>query len=180
VTLFHRYQRMVYRFARQMSGRPDTAEDVTQDVFIALMQHGDRFDPRLGALGTYLYGMARNLVLRRLRQRGPRVEIDVASLGANPPRALVTETDPVDDLSRAERVAAMRRAILALPVHYREVVVLCELHGLSYEDAARIVACPIGTIRSRLSRAKQLLGETCRAREAAEILPPVPSTRVLV
>ena len=140
VTLFYRYQVMVYRFARQMSGRTDTAEDVTQEVFIALMQHGDRFDPRIGALSTYLYGMARNLVLRRLRQKGTRIEVDVASFDANPPRALMAETDPVEDLARAKRVQALRRAILALPVHYREVVVLCELNEVSYEDAARVVS----------------------------------------
>ena len=181
VTLFHRYQAMVYRFARQMSGRTDTAEDVTQDVFIALMQHGDRFDPRIGAFSTYLYGMARNLVLRRLRHRGARIEVDVALFEANPPRALVAEGDPVEDLARAERVRALRRAILALPVHYREVVVLCELNDVSYEEAARVISCPIGTIRSRLNRAKRVLGEKIRAREgSADVLPRVPSPRVLV
>lgn len=182
VVLFHRYQAMVYRFARQMSGRTDTAEDVTQDVFIALLQNSGRFDPRIGALSTYLYGMARNLVFRRLRHRGSRIEVDVTSFEAHAPRALVSQPDPVDDLARAERILALRRAILALPVHYREVVVLCELHGLSYEEAARVIACPIGTIRSRLNRAKRVLGERCRAGEASSevVVPRVRSTRVLV
>ena len=56
----------------------------------------------------------------------------------------------------------LRLAILRLPVHYREVVVLCELNGLSYEDAANIAGCPIGTIRSRLSRAREMLIARCK------------------
>ena len=164
VTLFRTYQTQVYRFARQMSGRPDVAEDVTQDVFIALMQNAFRFDPGIGALSTYLYGVTRNLVRRQLQRGRSRVEVDVASFGANPPPALVSEVDPVSELARAERLDVLRRAILSLPIHYREVVVLCELHDLSYEEAARIVDCPVGTIRSRLSRARRVLTQKCRDR----------------
>jgi RNA polymerase sigma-70 factor (ECF subfamily) len=57
----------------------------------------------------------------------------------------------------------VRLAIARLPLHYREVIVLCELNGLSYESAAQIIDCPIGTVRSRLNRARQLLLRRCRA-----------------
>ena len=72
--------------------------------------------------------------------------------------------NPAAELSRKESVGLVREAILGLPVHYREAIVLCELNGLSYEEAAHVVRCPVGTIRSRLSRARQLLMERCRAR----------------
>ena len=69
-------QRLVYRFARQMSGCAATADDVTQDVFVALMRNSRHFDPAMGALSTYLYAMARRMVRRRLVWRSRQVPID--------------------------------------------------------------------------------------------------------
>jgi RNA polymerase sigma-70 factor (ECF subfamily) len=159
-TLFRRYQGQVYRFARQMIGSKDAAEDVTQEVFIALAENVRRYDPELGSLGTYLYGIARNLVRRRGKRA--KIEGEVVSLEEDAPASLTTTSDPAEVISRAERVRALRRAILLLPLRYREVIVLCELNDVSYQQAARILGCPIGTIRSRLSRAKRMLIDRCR------------------
>jgi RNA polymerase sigma-70 factor (ECF subfamily) len=158
--LFRRYQSLVYRFARQMTGSKEAAEDVTQEVFIALAENAGRYNADLGSLGTYLYGIARNLVRRRYKRA--KIEANAVSLDGGPSDSLMTTSDPLDDLARAERIRAVRRAILLLPVRYREVLVLCELNDLPYEQAARIVGCPVGTIRSRLSRAKMMLVERCR------------------
>ena len=76
--------------------------------------------------------------------------------------ALAVSNDPVGELSRARLILSLRQAILGLPVHYREVIVLCELNSLSYGEAAAIIGCPIGTVRSRLSRAREMLIERCR------------------
>ena len=159
--LFRRHQATVYRFCRQMLGSKDAAEDVTQDVFVALAETGHRFDPARASLTTYLYGIARHLILRRHRRARGRTEIDIDALSAEDAEALSTATDPIEALSRAQLLEHVRTAIVKLPVHYREVLVLCELHGLSYEDAAAIAKCPVGTIRSRLSRARQILLERC-------------------
>lgn len=158
--LFRRHQGSVYRFSRQMLGAREAAEDITQEVFVALVRSSARFDPAVGSLTTYLYGIARNLVWRQARRRRAHLEVDIVGVDVEDAGEAA---NPAAELSRRESVDHLRRAILRLPVHYREVIVLCELNGLSYEDAARVVCCPVGTIRSRLSRARQMLIERCRA-----------------
>jgi RNA polymerase sigma-70 factor (ECF subfamily) len=185
-TLFRRHHTSVYRFAKQMTGSREAAEDITQDVFIALIQNSGRYDPGLGSLTTYLYGIARNLVLRRHKRNRSRPEVDMAHAEDDSP-ALIASSDPMDELARAEKRRALRRAILLLPMHYREVIVLCELNGLSYDEAARIVGRPVGTIRSRLSRARTLLIARCQRlmnepvkaekRRGAGVWSPVLSAR---
>jgi RNA polymerase sigma-70 factor (ECF subfamily) len=164
-TVFRRYQAVVFRFSRQMLGSKDAAEDVTQDVFIALAQRAGRYDAARGSLTTYLYGIARHLVLQRHKRTRLRREVDVADLGEEP--RLASSNNPADELCRAQLVRELRAAILKLPVHYREVIVLCELNALSYEEAAVIIDCPVGTIRSRLSRGRELLLERCRSKMAS-------------
>lgn len=161
VTLFRRYQGPVYRFVRQMGGSTQTAEDVTQEVFIAFMETGGRFDAERGSLRVYLYGIARNLLRRQLRKETTHPEVDLDQLTEAAPAAATVAPDALADLERAEALASLRRAIVSLPAHYREVIVLCELHELRYEDAALIVNCPLGTIRSRLSRARRVLARRC-------------------
>ena len=165
--LFRKYQRLVYRFARQMSGCAATADDVTQDVFVALMRNSRHFDPAMGALSTYLYAVARRMVRRRLVWRSRQVPIDQEMPG----HVVEAGDDPLAALARQRALETLRRAILSLPVHYREVVVLCELDGLSYAEAADIVQCRVGTIRSRLSRARALLAR--KLSDQASDLEPV-------
>jgi len=161
--LYRRRQGGVYRFVLQMSGSPAIAEDVTQEVFIVLMRTAERYDPERGSLAAYLYGIARNYVLRRLEQ--DRVFIPLADQSEEGPThpTLIAEDDPLGDLTRGEMIKALRDSILALPAHYREVVVLCELHEMSYIEAANVVGCAVGTVRSRLHRARALLVERLRA-----------------
>ena len=157
--LFQRHRDSVYRFARQMSGSAEVADDVTQDVFVTFMETGERFNPERGSLKTYLYGIARNLILRRLRYNALHVEVVLDEAEQMP--EVMTQTDPLAQIERTRALARLRRAILALPAVYREVIILCELHELSYEDAARVAECPIGTIRSRLNRARRVLSQKC-------------------
>ena len=160
--LFRRHQATVYRFSRQMLGSNDAAEDVTQEVFMALARNAHRFNPSIGSLTTYLYGISRNLILQRHKRSRAHLEVDIDAIDAERTVAFATGDDPADALSRTQMIEQLRLAILRLPVRYREAVVLCELNGLSYEDAALVAGCPIGTIRSRLSRARQILVERCR------------------
>ena len=155
--LYRRRQGGIYRFALQMSGSKSIAEDVTQEVFLFLMREGHVFDPAKGALSAFLFGVARNHLLRRLR-----VEHLLAPLGDDSDDEATfsqpsTDMCPLEDLTRAETIEAVRKAVLSLPAKYREVVVLCELQDVSYGETAEILGCAIGTVRSRLHRARALL-----------------------
>ena len=127
---------------------------------MAFARGAARYVPAQATLSTYLYGIARNLVRQHDKRRRARHEVDLDAL--EPRDACVTGPDPVDQMAREQRLAALRQAILRLPQHYREVIVLCELHALSYEETAVIIGCPVGTVRSRLSRARRVLSERCR------------------
>jgi RNA polymerase sigma-70 factor (ECF subfamily) len=166
--LYRRRQGSVYRFALQMSGSTSIAEDVTQEVFLFLMREGQVFDPGRGSLSAFLLGVARNLVLRRMR-----LDQSLMSIGNDDDedaRLPVVETDirPLDQLARAETIERVRRAVLSLPAKYREVVVLCELQDVSYGEAAEILGCAIGTVRSRLHRARALLLAKLRPAEQVD------------
>jgi len=166
VVLYQRRQGGVYRFALHMSGSETTAEDVTQEVFLALLRSARNFDPGKGALVSFLYGIARNQVLRRLERDRPFLSLaDRESDEVEVMAQDYTTRDPLNDLTRTELIEGVRQAILTLPQHYREVVVLCELHELSYSETAEVLGCAIGTVRSRLHRARALLVDRLRPRD---------------
>jgi RNA polymerase sigma-70 factor, ECF subfamily len=152
--LFRRRQADVYRFALHMSGVAAVAEDVTQDVFLIVMRDADRYQPGRSTVTAWLCGIARNCVRQRLEREGRWESLDES--GGEDSRTMV-HPDPLGELARTERVAMLRRAVLALPVRYREVVVLCDLGELSYAEAADALGCAIGTVRSRLHRARTML-----------------------
>ena len=153
--LFRRRQQGVYRFALHLTGSPSLADDVTQDVFLAVIRDAGRFEPGRAAVAAWLCGVARNFVRRRLAIDRGAASIDAdEGLEAALPAA---SPDPLAHLTSAEAIAALRRAVLALPLRYREVIVLCDLQELSYVDAAAALDCPVGTVRSRLNRGRALL-----------------------
>lgn len=170
VTLYRRRQGNVYRFALRMSGSSSIAEDVTQEVFMALMREGSLYDGARSSLASYLFGIARNQVLRRLERERSFAPWPAA---AEEPESLqLSATDnPLGDLTRQETIEGVRQAVLALPSHYREVVVLCDLHELSYLETAEALGCAVGTVRSRLHRARALLVEKLRSVHTLEKEP---------
>ena len=155
--LYRRRQAGVYRFALQMSGSKSIAEDVTQEVFLFLMREGNVFDPARGSVSAFLFGVARNYVLRRLRVEQLLAPLNDDSDDNIPMLQTGTDLCPLEDLTRAETIESVRKAVLSLPAKYREVVVLCELQDVSYGETAEILGCAIGTVRSRLHRARALL-----------------------
>ena len=142
-----------------MCGSAEIAEDVTQDVFMMLARGAAHFDATRGSVSSWLYGVARNLVLRALERRGAWVPLDDED-GAEP---VAERPCPLDEVLRNEALEAVRRAVLALPGQYREAVVLCDLQEVSYAEAAEIAGCPVGTVRSRLNRARALLAGKLQA-----------------
>jgi len=158
VTLYRRRQGAIYRFAMHMSGSATAAEDITQEVFLALLRRECGYDPERGTLSGYLFGIARKLVLRNLERGRSDVALETEPDDAAMPELAVID-DPLIDLTRREGTEALRRAVMALPRRYREVVLLCDLEELDYADAAVVLRCPIGTVRSRMHRARALLFE---------------------
>jgi RNA polymerase sigma-70 factor (ECF subfamily) len=170
--LYRRRQRGIYRFAMQMCGSQTVAEDVTQEVFMVLIREGHTFDPARGSLNAFLMGVARNHVLRRLRRERFYVSMEEDSGSeVKVTQASRTTAEPLDNLSRTETIESVRRAVLALPERYREVVVLCDLEEMSYVEAAEILECAIGTVRSRLHRGRALLLEKLRPAHEEETVP---------
>ncbi len=146
--LYRRRADAVYRFALHMSGDVSVAEEVLQETFLALIREGGGYDPARGTLAAYVYGIARNRVRKHIAIGREFVEQEEDVAGAD---------DILADMTRRETVESVRQAVLALPGVYREAVVLCELQELSYEDAAEVIGCPVGTVRSRLHRGRGLL-----------------------
>ena len=145
--LYRQHHRAVYRFALLMSGDPGKAAEVTQDVFVWLIHNPNKFNPLRGELGSFLIGVSNRLLKNRFareRRMVPLEDLDFEAL---------SETIPDED----EDLARLRQAVAALPPRYREVVVLCDLEEKTYEQAAAIVECAVGTVRSRLHRARALL-----------------------
>ncbi len=188
--LYQRRHPAIYRFALHMSGNAAVAEDVTQEVFLTLIRDATRFDPERGSLSGFLFGIARNHVRKRWEQERRSVPLpeeasDTGYAGLKPfsggangngivgngshgngiGNGLGTFSTPArahDELESLEAVSRVRQAIATLPENYREVVVLCELEEMSYEDASVALNCPVGTVRSRLHRARALLLEKLR------------------
>jgi len=165
---YRRHQGSVYRFALQMSGKTEIAEEVTQDVFMVVMKSAKRYDSERGSVAAFLYGIARNFVLRALERERPYVTVLDDPAGDFSGR-VPAEQDLFGELARHERLETLRKAVLALPPAYREVLVLCDLHERDYADAADALGCAIGTVRSRLHRARALLAEKMRAGERCAV-----------
>jgi RNA polymerase sigma-70 factor (ECF subfamily) len=165
--LFRRRQQAVFRFVLHLTGSAALADDVTQDVFVAVIRDAGRFEPGRAVVPAWLCGIARNFVRRRLALEKGLTSLD-ADLNLEPRLPVVTP-DPIGDLTTAARVESLRRAVLSLPLRYREAVVLCDLQEMTYVDAAAALECPVGTVRSRLNRGRMLLAAKMQAeqREAA-------------
>jgi RNA polymerase sigma-70 factor (ECF subfamily) len=156
--LYRRHQAPLFRFALRMTGNTWAAEEIVQDVFMMLVRDPKKYDAERGTLGAFLYGVTRNRIMKHL-ERSPR-DLPLLDSGENGytflPQTIDSAT-PAHWAELGERRALVRDAVLELPVEFREAVVLCLLEELSYEEAAAMLDCPLGTIRSRLHRGRALL-----------------------
>jgi RNA polymerase sigma-70 factor (ECF subfamily) len=173
--LYALYQSSIFRYAAHMCGA-SAADDVVQDTFVAMLRQPARFDPARGSILSYLLGIARHHVAKRLAADGHESPLDVVDPlgnGGGLVETVAAGDTPLEVVSREELVVQLREAIKSLPPVFREAVVLCELQELDYATAASIMRCPIGTVRSRLHRAKALLTEKLAASQRA----PLATTR---
>jgi RNA polymerase sigma-70 factor, ECF subfamily len=175
---YRRHQGGLYRYAVHMSGNQEAAADVVQETFLTLIRHTDKFDEEKGSPAAFLYGIARNHVRKRHEKEGRYVPLlnepggglpagwsrDGAQSNGNGhfPAGADQAKGIVEGLERAEIAELLREAVLTLPDHYREPVTLCDLEGKSYSEAAALLECPVGTVRSRLNRARSMLLDKLR------------------
>jgi RNA polymerase sigma-70 factor (ECF subfamily) len=151
IELYRRRKHDVFRFAYALARSASIAQDVTQDVFLSVLEHAARYDEGKGTVRAWLFGCARHIVIDRFRSDGPLArgaarEEEVACKGE-------------DEVLRDQQVRRLHAEIMRLPFEFRETLVLCELAELSYAETATVLACPIGTVRSRLHRARAILAE---------------------
>ncbi|HTZ72928.1 MAG TPA: RNA polymerase sigma factor [Candidatus Aquilonibacter sp.] len=196
--LYRRKHPSVYRFALRMSGNRALAEDVTQEVFVALIRDAKRFDPAKGAFAAFLFGIARNHLHKRweLDKRLVPSGLGNESANGNGSRngdhfSIAIQSGAVagngngngashgpiaglpEEFVSKETVARVRKAIATLPENYREAVILCDLEELSYDEAAVALGCPVGTVRSRLHRGRAILMEKLEEQPVIQRAPAV-------
>jgi RNA polymerase sigma-70 factor (ECF subfamily) len=175
---YRRHQGGLYRYAMHMSGSPQSAADVVQETFLTLIRNTGKYDEARGTPAAFLFGIARNHV-RKLHEkegryvplsdefgeRPSRGDADAVNSNGNGhfPAVLGPVETVLDGLERAQISELLREAIVTLPDHYREPVTLCDLEGKSYGEAATLLQCPVGTVRSRLNRARSMLLDKLRS-----------------
>jgi RNA polymerase sigma-70 factor, ECF subfamily len=157
LTLYQRHQSALYRSALRMTGSAWAAEEVVQEVFLVLIREPQKYQPERGELGAFLYGVARNRVMKHLERTPRELSLDVMNADGSAWNEPEDPLTPMMIAEKRERIEQVREAVLGLPTEFREAVVLCELEEMSYEEAANACGCPIGTIRSRLHRGRALL-----------------------
>jgi RNA polymerase sigma-70 factor, ECF subfamily len=145
-SIFREHKEAVYRFAWRMTGSPSGAEDVTQDCFLALLRAPDRFDAGRGSIRAFLFGVARNLILKRWRAESRWDPLEDDSFVAEP---LAPE--------RKETAELVAQAVRLLPPLQREALILTEYEEMTLEEVARAVDAEAGTVKSRLHRARENL-----------------------
>lgn len=153
-----RYQDRLYHSLVHVLGSRDDALDIAQEAFVHAFQKLDTFQGR-SAFYSWLFRIAMNAAISRKRkERRTTGSIDAARQNAGiEPVDEHSAAQPTHALDVSEQQEMVRRALARLPEDYRQVLVLKEMEGLKYEEIAEIVDCPIGTVRSRIHRARQEL-----------------------
>jgi len=142
VQIYDRFASPLYGYAARRLADPARAEDLVQDVFMALIRNGARYVAR-APLGAYLFRVARYRVINAWRDAPREVSVDVE-------RAATPRYDDTVDV---------RAALAELPARCREPIELSIYEGLTYQEIAETVGCPIGTVRSRIARGKRALAD---------------------
>ena len=163
--LVARHTRKVFGLAYRFVGRVDEAEDLTQETFVKVYQNLERYRDSDGSFPTWLMTVARNQAIdhyrRRKEERLRRADEPDGMESLSSP-----EEGPLRSLERQERVELVRGGLRALPVDLREPLILCDLQGLPYEEAAAILQVPLGTVKSRINRGRLELAKRLMRRRA--------------
>jgi RNA polymerase sigma-70 factor, ECF subfamily len=152
--LVERYQRPVLRFIANIAGDRHLSEDIGQEVFLAAYRALGSFNPERSRFVTWLFTIARNRTLTAMQKR----QVECVAELPDPPSA----SGPDDAAERAELYGALDKALAGLPFEQRTAFVLAEFEELTYEEIARVEQTRVGTVRSRISRAREKLRQVLR------------------
>ena len=172
--LYERLKHPIFRYVFYMTSSKTAAEEITQELFICLLRQGERYREEQGDVAAFAFGIARNLI-RRMRRRERLYEAlpddeTLEKLAVS----VTSEPEPISgQVIRQQLVDRIRMAIAALPDHYRQVIVLCDLCEFSYAEAASRLNCAVGTVRSRLNRGHALLAR--RLKQAGKPRTELPA-----
>jgi RNA polymerase sigma-70 factor (ECF subfamily) len=155
--LYERHRTPVFRFACRMLGQVPLAEDVTQECFLSILRRPEAYRAERASLRTYLCAIARHLALKQLRKLGQETLVEDPAEGAPAGPVDTKSRDPLQRAIEGEAAGAVRRAVLELPPLQREAVVLFEYQELSLADIAAVCEVDVGTVKSRLHRARERL-----------------------
>ncbi len=154
--LVKRYELKIINFVYRMVGDFDQAEDIAQEVFIRVYRHRERYRP-LAKFSTWLYTIASNLAKSELRRRSIFNPISFTRLRGE--RLSSIKRSPDKALLEKELGQKIQEGIGKLKPNYRVPLVLRDVEGFSYEEISEIVGCPLGTVKSRINRARLKLRE---------------------
>ncbi len=150
VLLYERHRTPVFRFAYRLLGSVQQAEDVTHDCFLALIRRPDGYQADRASLRTYLCAAARNLAFKQFRRQG----IETVMEDPPDPEPGPEVSDPERQLLESERAEEVRRAVATLPPLQREALILFEYMEMPLAEVAATVGTDVGTVKSRLHRAR--------------------------
>lgn len=172
--LVQRHRDRLWAVALRTTGDPEDAADALQDALISAFRRADSFRGE-SAVTTWLHRIVVNACLDRLRRRqvrlaNPLPDDDLADSSAAIGAALI---DPRDELSQREDRLEIARALATLPDEQREAVLLVDVEGYSVEEAAALLDCPTGTVKSRCSRGRAKLAKQLASLRNPDVSPPV-------
>ncbi len=167
--IYRRHSDRVFRVALRYTASRELAEEIAQESFLFLLHNPQRFDPSRGELGAFLAGVSRQLARKSLSEsaRNPSAEWDESGAAER-----VDATDALHEMMERQQWQRLHEAVARLPEPFRETLVLFHLDGLPYEEVASVLGCPIGTVRSRLARAREMLSR--QLRESSSEGPAMP------
>ncbi|HJT71030.1 MAG TPA: RNA polymerase sigma factor [Terriglobales bacterium] len=159
LVLYEKLKGGIFRYAVYMTGSITAAEEVTQEAFMALLKEGRKYREERGDVGAFVFGFVRNFVRRARRERAYEPLPDDETI-QRMAASLVIEPEALQRrMIRNQAAEQVRAAVRSLPEHYAQVIVLCDLCEFSYVEAASRLGCAVGTVRSRLNRAHNLLAK---------------------
>ena len=175
--LYRRHQGPLYRFALLRCGSAASAADIVQEIFLALLNNTLKFDPAKGVLQGFLFGVARNLLLKQHEANRRYVSSSAATDEDDTDDDVVdVSAGPLERLLANEAAENVRNALQQISPHYRDVLILYEMHDLSYVEIAQICDIDLGTVRSRLSRARSRLMSLLNTAEVTSVQSSDQST----
>jgi RNA polymerase sigma-70 factor (ECF subfamily) len=159
--LVGRYQSRLVNYLYRLVRNTDDAHDLAQEVFVRVYQALDRFDPRY-RFSTWLFRVAQNAAIDQIRRRRIRTVSlgptdDARGEGSREVEVEAGDPSALDHLEGAERDAEVRGAIETLPWEYRELILLRHYGELAYDEIAEAKGMPLGTVKNKLFRARQML-----------------------